>query len=948
VVTVTASDGTASASQTFNWSVVPVTLANPDDQINVGGATVNLALTIDVASGYTAGYSASGLPAGLSINNSTGVISGTLASGDTGQSYLVTIAATAGGVTASQTFTWRVGMVVVAAPADQTSTEGDSVSLTVSAWAASGTLSYTTSGLPAGLSIGASSGVISGTIVAGAAAAGPYTVTVVASNGTVADSQTFTWTVNPRVVVDAIDDQSNQEGDSVSLQVSASEISPWTTLSYNAAGLPDGLSIGNSTGLISGTVVTGAAANVPYTVDVTVTDGTYSTDVGFGWTITAGTNSAPVLTNPGTQVNVVGDSVYLALSASDPDGDTLSYTVEGLPAELDFDPDTGIISGRILEYAASPTPYSVTATVDDSKGGTGAQTFLWVVNDSALAVQAQTITAEEGKDTGEVTVATFTDTDPNWSAGLFTATINWGDGTTDSGEVGGSDGSFTVSGSHVYAQPGAYTAQVSVTDGFTTVTANGAATVSVAPLTVSGGAVEGAVAGSAVSSTWATFTDANPNEAASSYTATIDWGDNSGATTGTVTGFDGTFVVSGGHSYATAGTYTVTVSVTDPQGTNASATSTAQVGDIVAGVKASLTVASFTSNDPNATAGEFTATVNWGDGSALDHNVTVTGSNGNFTVTGSHTYAVDSLDESGGAYPVTVTVQDPYGSTLTATQGVHVERPPMQGAAEDVLAQAGVAFSNVEVATFTEPDLSDTSSEFTATISWGDGSSSSGTVMGSGGVFHVLGSHTYATSGAFPIDVEVSQSWSLYLSTLYLTTLASVPDQIGFKIITKGPQVYYNERIKEIGEDAKKKVAKIVIQEQTMQTISAGDPNNPAIKHATGKFTIDAPHTFAEAVGRGSELEKAEKAGVKSVEDKPLEWTGVTVSASVTCTYYVQPRPGPGKDRSGKCVVEYKITVTVSGTNKRGKPASLVYLTLGGGVWFIDDNLKTTDLVEDP
>jgi len=40
VVTVTASDGTASASQTFNWSVVPVTLANPDDQINVGGATV--------------------------------------------------------------------------------------------------------------------------------------------------------------------------------------------------------------------------------------------------------------------------------------------------------------------------------------------------------------------------------------------------------------------------------------------------------------------------------------------------------------------------------------------------------------------------------------------------------------------------------------------------------------------------------------------------------------------------------------------------------------------------------------------------------------------------------------------------------------------------------------------------------------------------------------------
>ena len=84
-VTVTASDGTGSASTTFDWTVVPVTLTAPADQASLGSATVSLALQADVASGYTASYSASGLPAGLSINSSTGVISGTLDSGATEQ-----------------------------------------------------------------------------------------------------------------------------------------------------------------------------------------------------------------------------------------------------------------------------------------------------------------------------------------------------------------------------------------------------------------------------------------------------------------------------------------------------------------------------------------------------------------------------------------------------------------------------------------------------------------------------------------------------------------------------------------------------------------------------------------------------------------------------------------------------------------------------------------------
>src|SRR5262249_46356993 len=60
-----------------------------------------------------------------------------------------------------------------------------------------------------------------------------------------------------------------------------------------------------------------------------------------------------------------------------------------------------------------------------------------------------------------------------------------------------------------------------------------------------------------------------------------------------------------------------------------------------------------------------------------------------------------------------------------------------------VRATAGAPFSGT-VATFTTPDTIDGPASFTATITWGDGSTSAGVISGSGGTFTVSGSHTYA------------------------------------------------------------------------------------------------------------------------------------------------------------------------------------------------------------
>src|SRR5207248_923301 len=156
----------------------------------------------------------------------------------------------------------------------------------------------------------------------------------------------------------------------------------------------------------------------------------------------------------------------------------------------------------------------------------------------------------------------------------------------------------------------------------------------------------------------------------------------------------------------------------------------AHVGELLAGEYTTMTVASFSDSDSSVTAGSFTATVDWGDGTALDSATTISQVGSNFVVQGHHTYATDSLDATGGMFQVVVTVHGPAGSTLTETHGVHVERPPIMGFANEIAAKPGVAFTNVKVASFIEPDLSDDTGEFAATIYWGDSTSSSGMITG--------------------------------------------------------------------------------------------------------------------------------------------------------------------------------------------------------------------------
>ena len=395
-------------------------------------------------------------------------------------------------------------------------------------------------------------------------------------------------------------------------------------------------------------------------------------------------------------------------------------------------------------------------------GGPGAgngdftgQTFN-VVTTLPWSTSSTRLAATEGQAVGGV-LATFTDSRGLYSAGDYSAQISWGDGGQTTGTVtyDSSTGQFDVSGSYTYGSAGDYDIQVSISDptGLMAVT-DAPAAIADAPLTATGETGLTAVEGTAFSGTVATFVDPVP-QGVSNYTATIAWGDGQ-TSTGTVT-FNSTtqqFRVAGGHVYADYGSYSIDVTISEPGGALADATSPIAVADApllasgqyvlyTPGVAFSGTVATFThiggSDDPS----QYTATITWATSqgqSITAGTVSYNAATQQFAVGGSFTFPDSSGDT------ISVTISDSEGTTRTATS----TPTTLAMSLVQVTPTAGTPFS-ATVATFTDTDPA-TVDNYWATITWGDGSTSTVTSTASAagqivadpnGGFDVVASHTY-------------------------------------------------------------------------------------------------------------------------------------------------------------------------------------------------------------
>jgi hypothetical protein len=332
-----------------------------------------------------------------------------------------------------------------------------------------------------------------------------------------------------------------------------------------------------------------------------------------------------------------------------------------------------------------PIKVTITHLVDGASAQATGQAIVAapIVAAPILTAQALTITGTANVALPATTqVASFTDQVLGSLPSDFAATINWGDGNTSAGLIQAVNGSFVVEGSNNYAAANTYKIIVTIVrlSNDQSVTVTSTAVISNPQINVVGRTIT-EFAGVLDTPTVARFTDTNSQSTPSDFVATIDWGDGH-TSLGKITGSDGQFSISGSNAYATSKTYKIAVTVVRTA-TNQSATGTSSaivLDDSLTAIGRTFNaplnqpssgqiVATFTDSDPNTTAGNFSgSTITWGDGHVTP--ATVTGGNGQFTVSGGNTY------QTAGTYVVTVTiVSNATGLVSTAQASAVVDQP---------------------------------------------------------------------------------------------------------------------------------------------------------------------------------------------------------------------------------------------------------------------------------
>jgi uncharacterized repeat protein (TIGR01451 family) len=413
-------------------------------------------------------------------------------------------------------------------------------------------------------------------------------------------------------------------------------------------------------------------------------------------------------------------------------------------------------------YSEESAGYTIAVTIGHDTAANVTVTSTAVASDPAVVASGGfVVTATEGSNTGTATVATFSDPSGAEALSEYSAAITWEPGQTSTGTISFSGGVFTVTGNHVYQSEGTIAFTVAIHHGLATdVLVTGSAKVSDATLVGNGGLTANFVEGSASTNlTAATFTDPGGTESLSDYSASIDWG--SGATsTGTISFGNGVFTVSGSHNYTEEGASDFTVAIHHDHAPDVTLTGHALVADAPLTVTASAfqptegsafsgPVAMFLDANPNGTIDEFGATIQWGDGSTSSGTLTPH-SSGGFDVSGSHTYAQV------GNKQISVSVHDAGGATASVISNVKVADAALTASSAGTIRPVEGAGFSVLVATFSDANPESSATDFTASIDWGDGTSSSGTVSsGPNSGFDVMGSHTYTQEGARQVVVAV-------------------------------------------------------------------------------------------------------------------------------------------------------------------------------------------------
>ena len=291
---------------------------------------------------------------------------------------------------------------------------------------------------------------------------------------------------------------------------------------------------------------------------------------------------------------------------------------------------------------------------------------------------------------------------------------------------------------------------------------------------------------------------------ANQYTATIDWGDGTPLSGGTVSVSGTTFTVAGSHNFGQpsntrpGGIYTVTV-VIEGDGQQVSTTSTATVGGLTVagnppGESGPATAGTATGGRTlgmitalaNPDASGYTVIVDWGDGTpqvnaTLQTNTGAPPDLGYYLLvnTSGHTYAES------GAYAVLIKVRDSQGFDVgDGVTDITVYKPTVTSSLASTNSpayRAGIPLGPLTVATATPHGAPDFAGPldpmaYSAVVDWGDGSSPSFATItaASNGALNIETSgHTYRQGGSYVLTVTLRDAQGFVVGAANPTIVVS-------------------------------------------------------------------------------------------------------------------------------------------------------------------------------
>ena len=467
---VVASDGSNSTTQLISLTVLDV--VNENAPVFTSGATINSAensvspftATATDLDGDTLTYSISGgVDAALfSIDSATGAVS-FLNSPDfempgdanADNSYEIELSVTDGANTVTQAVTINVGnqndnLPVIISSATATVAENGVLSYTVSATDSDGdTLSFSISGgADAGLfTIDPSTGVVSFIsapdfdLPGDADADNVYDIEVTVSDGVNTTSQSVSISVTnqndiaPVFTSGASASAAENQTSAYTAQATDAE---GDTVTYSLSGGTDVslFTIDPNTGVVSFITAPDfeapgdAGADNVYDIEVTASDGTNTTTQAVAITVTDVNDNAPVFTSAASASAAENQTAAYTATATDPNGDTVTYSIGGADAALfTIDPNTGVVA--FINAPDFETPgdanadnvYDIEVTAFDGVNST---------------VQAVAITVTDVAETPVFTSAASASAAENQTA-AYTAAATDPNGDTVTYSIGGTD-----------------------------------------------------------------------------------------------------------------------------------------------------------------------------------------------------------------------------------------------------------------------------------------------------------------------------------------------------------------------------------------------------------------------------------------------------------------------------------------------------------------------------